>query len=394
MLRPGAPAALALLTLLATLTSISVSIYIPAMPAMAYAFSAAPGQVQLTLTVFLLGIGTGQLLYGPASDRFGRRPVLLAGLALYTVGSAACAAAPGIEALLVARLVQAIGGSAGMALVRAIIRDTYPRAAIPGALAMITGAMAISPALAPVLGSHLFLAFGWRATFGFLIAFGLLLMAVVAVLLPETNTVRDPRALDPRTILRNYAQLLRTRVFLGYMLTGGFVFSAVFAYTAAAPFILMGRLGMTADRFAYMMILTTVCYVAGTVAAPRLVRRLSIAGAVLVGAGLAVAGATAMATVWASGWVLVASVVGSMMVYSLGIGIALPTTMAGGIEPYPTMAGAASALLGCAQMVSGALSSLAVALLGGGVAAVALVLAACSLAGLAARLALVGFRLR
>jgi len=394
MLRPGAPAALALLTLLATLTSISVSIYIPAMPAMADAFSAAPGQVQLTLTVFLLGIGTGQLLYGPASDRFGRRPVLLAGLALYTVGSAACAAAPGIEALLVARLVQAIGGSAGMALVRAIIRDTYPRAAIPGALAMITGAMAISPALAPVLGSHLFLAFGWRATFGFLIAFGLLLMAVVAVLLPETNTVRDPRALDPRTILRNYAQLLRTRVFLGYMLTGGFVFSAVFAYTAAAPFILMGRLGMTADRFAYMMILTTVCYVAGTVAAPRLVRRLSIAGAVLVGAGLAVAGATAMATVWASGWVLVASVVGSMMVYSLGIGIALPTTMAGGIEPYPTMAGAASALLGCAQMVSGALSSLAVALLGGGVAAVALVLAACSLAGLAARLALVGFRLR
>lgn len=390
MLRAGTPSALVLLTALATLTSISIAIYVPAMPALAADLAAPMAMVQLTVSVFLVGIGLGQLLYGPASDRFGRRRPLLFGLVVYGLGSAACAMAPSIELLLVGRAFQAAGACAGMSLVRAIVRDTYPRERMASALSLITGATAISPALAPILGSQIFLAFGWRADFLFLAGFAVLLLLAAPTMLPETNRNRDPTALAPGRLARNYGGLLANRIFLGHMVAGGAALAGIFAYTVAAPFILVERLGVRPDHFAYLMICTTTAYVTGTMLAPRLARRIGLERALRCGAAICLAGGLAMAVVAATGAVSVAGVVGVMTFYMIGMGTALPLSMVGAIGPFPRMAGAASALVGAGQMVGSAVASAASASVAGwGVAGLALVLVATGVTAVAAALLLV-----
>ncbi|BBK38811.1 Bcr/CflA family drug resistance efflux transporter [Allostella sp. ATCC 35155] len=375
MLRAGSPSALVLLVALATMTSISIAIYLPAMPTLARELDAPMEMVQLTVSVFLVGVGLGQLLYGPASDRFGRRPALLFGLVVYAAGSLACALAPTIGLLLAGRVLQAAGACAGMALVRAIIRDTYPRERMASALSTVTGAMAISPALAPILGSQIYLHFGWRADFLFLALFALLLIALAVPMLPETNQNRDPQALAPRRLAANYGNLLGNRTFLGHLFSGGLTLAGTFAYTVASPFILIGQLGVRPDVYAFLMISTTGAYVAGTWTAPRLARRIGLERALRTGTAICAAAAVLMAMIALSGMVTVVTVVGGMTLYMVGMGMALPLSMAGGIGPFPRIAGAASALIGAGQMVTGSLASAASAAVAGwGVGGLAAVL--------------------
>ncbi len=365
MLRAGTPSALVLLVALATMTSISIAIYLPALPTLARDLGTSMELVQLTVSVFLVGVGLGQLVYGPASDRFGRRPALLFGLVVYGVGSLACALAPTIELLLAGRALQAAGACAGMALVRAIIRDTYPRERMAGALSTVTGAMAISPALAPIIGSQIYLAFGWRADFLFLTMFAVLLLVLAVTMLPETNRHRDPRALSPGRLVGNYGSLVGNRTFVGHLFAGGLTLAGTFAYTVASPFILIGQLGVRPDVFAFLMISTTLAYVAGTWTAPRLARRIGLERALRVGTGICAASAVLMAAIALSGVVTAFTVVGGMTAYMVGMGMALPLSMAGGIGPFPRIAGAASALIGAGQMVTGALASAASAAVAG-----------------------------
>jgi len=390
MLRAGSPSALVLLVALATMTSISIAIYLPAMPTLARELGAPMEMVQLTVSVFLVGVGIGQLLYGPASDRFGRRPALLFGLVVYGAGSLACALAPTIELLLAGRALQAAGACAGMALVRAIIRDTYPRERMAAALSTVTGAMAISPALAPILGSQIYLRFGWRADFLFLALFALVLIALAVPMLPETNHNRDPQALAPRRLAANYGSLLGNRTFLGHLFSGGLTLSGTFAYTVASPFILIGQLGVRPDIYAFLMISTTCAYVAGTWTAPRLARRIGLERALRTGTAICAVAAVLMAGIALSGIVTVATVVGGMTVYMVGMGMALPLSMAGGIGPFPRIAGAASALIGAGQMVTGSLASAASAAVAGwGVGGLAAVLVGAGGGALAASVLLV-----
>ncbi|BBK44742.1 Bcr/CflA family drug resistance efflux transporter [Allostella vacuolata] len=390
MLRAGSPSALVLLVALATLTSISIAIYLPAMPTLAADLGASMEMVQLTVSVFLVGVGLGQLVYGPASDRFGRRPALLFGLVVYGLGSVACALAPTIGVLLAGRALQAAGACAGMALVRAIVRDTYPRERMAGALSTVTGAVAISPTLAPIIGSQIYLAFGWRADFYFLAGFAVLLLVLAIVMLPETNQHRDPTALAPRRLAANYGMLLGNRVFLGHMLAGGLALSGAFAYTVASPFILIGRLGVRPDIFAFLMFSTTLGYVIGTWLAPRLSRRIGLERALRLGAAICAAAALVMVAVALSQVITVVTVVGGMTLYMIGMGMALPLSMAGGIGPFPRMAGAASALIGAGQMVSGSVASAGSAMAAGwGVAGLAMVVVCTGGGALAAAFLLV-----
>ena len=390
MLRAGSPSALVLLVALATLTSISIAIYLPAMPTLAADLGASMEMVQLTVSVFLVGVGLGQLVYGPASDRFGRRPALLFGLVVYGLGSVACALAPTIGVLLAGRALQAAGACAGMALVRAIVRDTYPRERMAGALSTVTGAVAISPTLAPIIGSQIYLAFGWRADFYFLAGFAVLLLVLAIVMLPETNQHRDPTALAPRRLAANYGMLLGNRVFLGHMLAGGLALSGAFAYTVASPFILIGRLGVRPDIFAFLMFSTTLGYVIGTWLAPRLSRRIGLERALRLGAAICAASALVMVAVALSQVITVVTVVGGMTLYMIGMGMALPLSMAGGIGPFPRMAGAASALIGAGQMVSGSVASAGSAMAAGwGVAGLAMVVVCTGGGALAAAFLLV-----
>jgi DHA1 family bicyclomycin/chloramphenicol resistance-like MFS transporter len=382
----------ALATLFVALGPITMSMYAPAMPALATALDTTPAMVQLTLTVYLGAFAVAQLIYGPLSDRFGRKPVLIAGMVIFVGGSIEAALANSIETLLLARFVQAVGACAGPAIARAIVRDLYsgPRAA--KVLALVGMALTLAPAVGPAIGGHLQGWFGWRSIFIALGVFGVGVL-VAGLAMAETNHRRDPTALDPRRMVANYATLLRDPTYLGYVAVVACTLGGLLAYVAASPFVLMTIVGLSPEVFGWTSMLTTVGYFVGSIAANRLagrlgLRRLALAGMTVV----LVAGLILLGNVLA-GWVSVIAIVAPMMLWTCGLGLAYPSAMAGALQPFPHMAGAASAMMGFLQMGAGALGSLAVARLNDGTALSAgLVPAALAAIGFVAFIAGVGRR--
>jgi MFS transporter, DHA1 family, multidrug resistance protein len=388
MPRPDSLAVTALLTALVAVGSFSTSIYVPSMPALAAEFATTPDRVKLTLTLFLFGFALGQLVYGPASDRLGRRGVLVAGLGLYLAGSLACALAPSIGTMIAARFLQAAGACAGAALGRAVVRDVHGRAGTQRVFGWIGAATALSPAIAPTLGGHFHVWFGWRANFVLLAALGAALLLGVLALLPETNRRRDPQATGIGRMAANYRLLLADRRFLGYLLCGSLLYAGLYAYIAVTPFLFIERLGLSPETYGTLTLFTTGSYLAGSLAAARLGGRLGVDGLVLAGAAVALAGAAAMAAL-AFLVLSVATLLGPMMLFSVGLGLLLPSAMAGGMLPFPQIAGAASALLGFCQMLLAALATFATAALPRASAiGMAAMLVALAGAALAARLTL------
>jgi DHA1 family bicyclomycin/chloramphenicol resistance-like MFS transporter len=211
MLESGDAAMTMLLGALIAIAPLAMDVYLASMPSMARALATTPEKVQLTLSVYMFGWGAVQLVAGPLSDRFGRRPLLLGGLALFVAASAACALSRTIEMLIAARFVQAIGMAVVAVVPRAIVRDLHSgdRAAkMLSAMAMVLG---VAPIVAPVLGSHLHVWFGWQSNFVFVALYAALACICVAAALPETLAKRDPTALDPATMVANFATLLRSR---------------------------------------------------------------------------------------------------------------------------------------------------------------------------------------
>ncbi len=193
--RPDGPVIAVLLTALVAFQALSTDMYLASLPALTRYFSTDVPTVQLTLSVFLIGSALGQLVYGPLSDRFGRRPMLCAGLSVYLASSIACVLAPTIESLIVARFAQAIGSCAGPVLGRAVVRDVHGPVRGARVLAYMSSAMATAPVVAPIVGSYLQVAFDWRANFVVLALFSLAVLLGVLALLAETNRTRDRRAL-------------------------------------------------------------------------------------------------------------------------------------------------------------------------------------------------------
>ncbi len=360
MARPESFIVAVLLTALVAFGAISTDLYLPSLPAIAAAFGSTTAQVQLTLSVFLAGFAVSQMIYGPLSDRFGRRPVLLGGLAIYLAGTVACMAAPGIEALIAARFVQAVGACAGVVLGRAVVRDIHGREQAARMLSYMGMAMAIAPALGPILGGLVQTAFGWRANFLLLSAFGGLCLAGVWVLLPETNRWRDATATQVRGIARNYRALLGEPVYLGYVLVCAFGYSGIFAFISGSSFLFIEVLGLTPDRYGLCFAAIVVGYMLGTFASGRLTLRLGIERMVLAGGVIGLMGGLGGAAVTVSGGLSIAGILAPVFVFMVGVGLMLPNSIAGAIGPYPRIAGTASALLGLVQMSLAALVGIAV----------------------------------
>lgn len=352
----------AVLTALVALGPISTDMYLPSLPALRRAFASDVAMVQLTLSVFIAGFGVAQLIYGPLSDRFGRRPVLLAGVALFLLASVACALAQSVPQLVLARLFQAVGACAGPVLGRAVVRDLYGRERAARALAYIGTAMGLVPAAAPILGGYLALWFGWRATFVFLAGYGVVVLALVWLVLRETNEWREPEALRPRRLLGNYRRLLGDGRYIGYVLTVAFSYATLFAFLSGGAFVLIDFLGVRPERFGLFFAVIVSGYMAGTLFAGRLTLRLGldrmIAWASLAGSVICLA----MAALAWSGVDSVAAVIAPMTLYMAAMGIILPNGLAGAVGPYPRMAGAASAMLGFVQMAMASLAGVAVGL--------------------------------
>lgn len=374
-----------LLTALVAFGPISTDLYLPSLPALTRAFGAEATTVQLTLSVFLAGFAASQLVYGPLSDRFGRRPVLLAGVALYLAASIGCALAPSIEALIVGRFFQALGACCGPVLGRAVVRDLYGREQAARMLAYIATAMALAPAIGPILGGYLTVWLGWRSNFWLLAGFGALVLASAALLLGETNRHRDPLATRPARLAANYLSLVRHRGYVGYALIVASVYSGIFAFISGSPHLFIDALGLSPDRYGMCFAAVVIGYMAGTFGAGRLTLRLGIDRMIAIGAVLALAGGLAMALFAVAGWLSVATVVAPFSLFMAGAGVILPNALAGGVGPFPTMAGAASALMGFVQMAVAAAVGIAVARFADGTAApmAVAVLAVAAAAGVA-----------
>jgi DHA1 family bicyclomycin/chloramphenicol resistance-like MFS transporter len=356
MNRPGSRALVSLLTALVALGPVSISLYVPSMPSLAVEFRATPGLVQQSFTIFIAGFAAAQLVYGPLADRFGRRPVLIGGLVLYIVASLACAQSTSIDAFLVARLVQGLGACVGPVVARAIVRDRFERADAVRAFAFIGTAIALAPALGPLIGGFLEVWFGWRSAFLFLIGYGLLMTGLVLARLEETIPQRDASATDPARLLRNYASLLSNARYLGYLAPVTFCFGGLFAYNATAPFLIIDGLGLSPDRFGMLAIFTVSTYATGSWLAGRLEGRFSTRHTVIT--GLATAGLAAVSMLALAGELSLARVIGPMMLFVFGFGLLIPACTAAALHPFPRIAGSASAMMGFLQMGVGALGSL------------------------------------
>lgn len=380
MPRPDSFIVAVLLTLAVSMGPISTDLYLPSLPSLTSALETDVASVQLTLSVFLVGLAFSQLVYGPLSDRFGRRPALKVGLILYVVASVACALATSVEMLIAARFVQAVGACSGQVLGRAVVRDVYGREGSARMLAYIGAAMALAPAIGPILGGYLTVWFGWRANFVLLTFYGAVALAGVWFLLAETNAyVGRPTSVS--RMVGDYLGLLGHRAYVGYILCIATTYCGLFAFISGSSFVFIDVLGLPPDLYGFCFAAVVIGYMSGAILSGRTVHRfgierlLSIGVLVLAGSGLAMAGLVlaGIETVW--------SVLIPMMVYMTGVGLVLPNALAGALGPFPEKAGAASALSGFSQMGIAALVGIAVGAAFDGTArpmAIAIALSGCA----------------
>ena len=355
MLRPDTFALTALLAALTAIGPLSTDMYLPSMPDIARQLGASTTQVQLTISSYLIGFAVGQIVYGPVSDRHGRKPILLAAVALYCAASLACALATSIEMLIVARFAQALGGSGGIVLARAIVRDLYSGARAGRELSVMGAVMALAPVLAPVAGGVLQTGFGWRSVFFALVGGGLIGAALVWPLLPETLAARATEPVSPSSMLKSYRVVARSPAYLAYLALASTSFGGLFAWISGTSFVLQNLYGLSPFEFGVAFAVGSVGYMGGTMLAARLVMRLGIDNTLGVGVGAMAAGGLGMVVAVALGLTSAASLVLPMAIYLGGMGMVLPQAIAGAMTPFPERAGAASALLGFIQQSAAAL---------------------------------------
>jgi DHA1 family bicyclomycin/chloramphenicol resistance-like MFS transporter len=361
---PRSAGYVALVVALSSFGPLTMSIYTPVMPLIGGTLGAGPDEVKVTLTTYMLGFAVGQLFYGPLSDRFGRRPVLLGGLLFFTATTVGCIYAQSIASLITQRLFQGIGACAGVVIGRALVRDVFEYREMPRIIGWISLAMNISPAIAPTVGGWLGEAFGWTATFWALAAFSTLMFAISALGLPETNRHRSPDV-DIGALLRGSGEMLRDRLFMGYVMTMGLSFAINFGMIVGTPFILQDHLGFSPREFGLLALLSVGGFTAGGICSQFLIGRVEPSrvmqratfchlGALV---GMAVPAAFDTLHMW--------SIVGPQMLLSFGSGVIIPNASAGAVGLHPKLAGTASSLFGLAQMGIGALGTAVVAVLTG-----------------------------
>lgn len=359
---------LVLLTVLIALPRVTLDMHLPALPAMADYFQTSDSQLQLTLTLYALGSAISLLVSGPLTDRFGRRPVLLAGLFLYVLATAACALADNIAVLIIARLFQALGGCCTTVIGRVIVRDYFDRNEQARLLGLISMAMAISPMAAPVLGSLMLPFIHWRGLFVLLGVIGAVLCLVVYRRLPETRPP-EVAAAPPRGLLRIYGQLLRDRYFLRYSVAIGCVYSTYFPFISESSALLQRGFHLSATAYALVFAATISGYMLGANLFRRLVRRFEADRLIVAGIAMNVLGSgiLALATVVLPGeWL---AIVLPMVLIMVSVGMVIPACQLSVLQPYGAIAGTASGLFFFTQMFLTAVSSWATGLLSDGTSA-------------------------
>jgi DHA1 family bicyclomycin/chloramphenicol resistance-like MFS transporter len=333
----------------------AIDMYLPALPGIGAALQASPAAVQMTLTIYFITVGACQPVFGPMSDIFGRKAPIYAGLGIFIVGSIGCALAPNIETLIAFRAVQALGSCAGQVAPRAIVRDLHTGAEAAKMMGLLMLVFSVSPILAPLTGSGIIAVLGWRAVFWAITAAAALALFLAVTQLKETRPLHLRAASSWRTVLANYRVLLADPAFVGLAFVSAFGISAFFVYLADASFVIIGHFGLTAAQFSLCFALNAVAFIGAGQFAGKISARFGLARVVrhaVAGFALAMAVLTAAVAAGLGGLPLIMALL--FLGYAF-LGLVLPTTSVLAMERHGDKAGAASAMLGSIQMITGSL---------------------------------------
>lgn len=364
MAEKPSPLFLIVLVAVTAIGPLSMQIFLPALPAIQTDYGVAPGTAQLSVSLSMIAIALATLAYGPLSDQFGRRPVLIAGMIFFLIGSVVCAMAPSIWLLIAGRIVQAAGGTCGMVLARAIVRDVYAEEKVASVLAYLTVAMVVAPMVAPAMGGVLTDTFGWRSNFTAGGLIGLAVLAAVLMRLAETRGA-PPTHSGMRGLLDGGAILLRERRFNAFALQGAFSLSLFFTFASAAPYVMVNILNRPATEYGAYFILISLGFMAGNFVAGRLGLRISNDHMVIAGSTVSLSATVVIAALIFSGIWTPWAIFGPTIAVAFGSGLAMPNSQAAVLGVRPHSAGTASGLSGFAQMAMAAMFSQAVGLLQG-----------------------------
>lgn len=332
---------------------LALNAFIPAMPDVAQSLDQQISTIQLTFTLYLLTLAVGQLLCGPLSDYFGRRPVLLAGLGLHLLGSLLGATADDITQLISGRVLQALGGSAGMVLVRTILLDLYGREGAANRMGYVVMSIAISQAIAPALGGHINLWFNWQSIFYLSLLISTLIWLTALLHLPETCTQKtETFGLIP--ILRQYQQVLRSPPYLGYTLSTTFIACAFYLFVGSMPYIVVDQMNGTSADFGNWFLTVSLAFMLGSFISTRISASLRIDNMVRLGNGCSLLGAGLLLTFSVLDYWQYATLFLPMALLTFGRGMSQPNAQLAAISSSSGAAGTASGLMGFIQLITGA----------------------------------------
>src|ERR1700681_724498 len=358
-----------MLLLLVAMTGVApISLYmlVPALPRLAVTFGRDISVAQMTVSLYMVGIACSQIIMGPLSDRFGRRPVLLAGLGLMVLASAACIFAETLPQLIAARVLQALGGATGMVVSRAIIRDLYGRERIGAMISLVIAVMMIAQMLSPLTGGLLETAFGWRAIFYVITAASLLIAVTIAFALPETRRDR----VEGGGFRGDVGSLFKSRAFIGYLLCQVLASQIIFTFAGAGPYVVVTQMGRSGAEYGAWVATSGFAYLIGNLFCVRFAPRHQLEKLIWFGLALQFAGSL-LNLLWgvaglnqAPSWL-----VGTQMLVMFANAFVMSNSAAGAISVRPEAAGTASGAMGFLQMGLGSLFSQFGAYLGGHFAA-------------------------
>lgn len=352
---------IAILVLMSMLGPLAMNIFLPSMLGIQRHFTTDFATVQLGLSLFLVALAVSQLVLGALSDRFGRRPVLLAGLSLFLLGTLICLLTPSIEMFLAGRVVQGAGGSAGLILARAIVRDLYERDRAASMIGYVTMGMAVAPMIGPAVAGYLDTLYGWQSSFYLLLGFGGLVLAASALTVHETN-LNKTTSFSPAALIGQFGQLMRLRPFWLFTGISSFAAGMFFAFLGGAPFVSEIVLKLSPQTYGVYFVLVALGYSIGNFLSGRFAGRLGVFRMILIGNVLAVFGIGLMAGLFALLPPHPMLLFGPMMLLSTANGLVLPSAIAGTVSVRPDLAGSASGLSGSFQMATGAALSYVVGL--------------------------------